>query len=194
MAAAAWTLAAQLNVSEVRVPACLPTWRSPWTYSPGAHDQGGHPCNAGDVQFAVALLADASARGLCLDISTYKVMLPAVAKAGLIEEAFRLFPSLYAAIIKALCKAGRFADALAFFGDMKTKGHPPNRPVYVMLVKMCVRGGRFVEAANYLVEMSEAGFTPRAPTFNAVVDGLRHCGKHDLARRLEQLEMSLKGN
>jgi len=66
--------------------------------------------------------------------------------------------------------------------------------VYVMLVKMCVRGGRFVEAANYLVEMSEAGFTPRAPTFNVVVDGLRHCGKHDLARRLEQLEMSLKGN
>jgi pentatricopeptide repeat protein len=63
-----------------------------------------------------------------------------------------------------------------------------------MLVKMCVRGGRFVEAANYLVEMIEAGFTPRAPTFSAVVDGLRHCGKHDLARRLEQLEVSLKGN
>ncbi|CAD6245938.1 unnamed protein product [Miscanthus lutarioriparius] len=162
-------------------------------------------CNAGDVDFAVALLADASSRGLCPDISTYKVMLPAVAKVGKIEEAFRLFyaavedghrpfPSLYAAIIKALCKAGRFADAFAFFGDMKMKGHPPNRPVYVMLVKMCVRGGRFVEAANYLVEMSEAGFTPRAPTFNVVVDGLRHCGKHDLARRLEQLEVSLKGN
>jgi pentatricopeptide repeat protein len=62
-----------------------------------------------------------------------------------------------------------------------------------MLVKMCVRGGRFLDAANYLLEMSEAGFAPRAPTFNAVVDGLRHLGKHDIARRMEQLEMSLKG-
>ncbi|KAF0888011.1 hypothetical protein E2562_006927 [Oryza meyeriana var. granulata] len=124
-----------------------------------------------DVEFAVSLLTNASSHGLCPDISTYKVMIPAVAKVGRIAEAFRLFyaaleddhrpfQSLFAAIIKALCKAGRFADAFAFFGDMESKGHPPNRPVYVMLVKMCVRGGRFVEAANYLVEMSEAGFAP----------------------------------
>ncbi|KAH7684871.1 Tetratricopeptide-like helical domain-containing protein [Dioscorea alata] len=158
-----------------------------------------------EVDFCIDLLHDASRLGLCPDISTYKVLIPAVSKAGRIEEAFRLlyssmedghkpFPSLYAPIVKELCRAGRFGDAVSFFSDMKVRGHPPNRPVYTMLVKMCVRGGRFVEAANFLVEMTEMELMPRSQSFDMVVDGLKHCGKMDLARRMEQLEVSLRGN
>ncbi|KAG0489817.1 hypothetical protein HPP92_006680 [Vanilla planifolia] len=161
-------------------------------------------CDAGEVDFCVDLLRDANDLGLCPDISTYKTLIPAVSKAGRIEEAFsilncameeghRPFPSLYAAIVKAMCRAGRFADAFAFFGEMKTRGHPPNRPVYTMLVKMCVRGGRIVEAANFLVEMTEVGMTPRSQSFDMVVEGLKHSGKHDLARRMEMLEVDLRG-
>ncbi|XP_009383831.2 pentatricopeptide repeat-containing protein At5g18390, mitochondrial [Musa acuminata AAA Group] len=161
-------------------------------------------CKSGEIDFCVGLLQDASELGLCPDISTYKILIPAVSKLGKIEEAFRLFycavedgnkpfPSLYAAIIKALCRAGRFSDAFGLFKDMKVKGHPPNRPVYTMLVKMCVRGGRFVEAANYLVEMTEMGLVPMPQSFDSVVDGLKHCGKHELAKRLEQLEVSIRG-
>ncbi|KAJ1695167.1 hypothetical protein LUZ63_011865 [Rhynchospora breviuscula] len=161
-------------------------------------------CRNGDAEHGAALLNDASDRGMSPDISTYKTLITALAKQGHIDSAFRLFynaiedghrpfPSLYSAIIKALCKAGRFADASGFFSDMKEKGHPPNRPVYSMLVKMFVRGGRFVEASNYLLEMTEVGLVPRAQSFESVVDGLRHIGKHDLAKRLEQLEVSLRG-
>ncbi|CAL9132580.1 unnamed protein product [Musa acuminata var. zebrina] len=135
-------------------------------------------CKSGEIDFCVGLLQDASELGLCPDISTYKILIPAV---------------LYAAIIKALCRAGRFSDAFGLFKDMKVKGHPPNRPVYTMLVKMCVRGGRFVEAANYLVEMTEMGLVPMPQSFDSVVDGLKHCGKHELAKRLEQLEVSIRG-
>jgi pentatricopeptide repeat protein len=90
--------------------------------------------------------------GLSPDINTYKILIPAVSKAGKVDEAFRLlndaveyghkpFPSLYAPVMKAMCRKGQFDDAFCFFSDMKAKGHPPNRPVYTMLITMCGRGG-----------------------------------------------------
>lgn len=87
---------------------------------------------------------------------------------------------------------GQFDDAFSFFSEMKLKGHPPNRPVYTMLITMCGRGGRYVEAANYLAEMTEFGFTPISRCFDMVTDGLRSCGKHDLAEKMMQLEVSLQ--
>ncbi|KAJ9567247.1 hypothetical protein OSB04_003213, partial [Centaurea solstitialis] len=75
---------------------------------------------------------------------------------------------------------------------LEVKGHPPNRPVYTMLLKMCARGGRYVEAANYLMEMTEFKLSPMSRHFDMVTDGLKNCGKHDLAKRIEQLEISLR--
>uniref|UniRef100_A0A9I9DW29 Pentatricopeptide repeat-containing protein n=1 Tax=Cucumis melo TaxID=3656 RepID=A0A9I9DW29_CUCME len=142
--------------------------------------------------------------GLCPDINTYKILIPATSKVGRIDEAFRLlncciedghvpFPSLYGPIIKGMCKRGQFDDAFCFFGDMKHKGHPPNRPVYTMLITMCGRGGRFVDAANYLMEMAELGLPPISRCFDMVTDGLKSCGKHDLAKKIEKLEVSIRG-
>ncbi|EXB93122.1 hypothetical protein L484_024459 [Morus notabilis] len=161
-------------------------------------------CKSEEVEFCIDLYHQVCGLGLCPDINTYKVLIPAVSKAGQIDEAFRLlhssiedghkpFPSLYAPIIKGMCRKGQFDDALCFFGEMKVKGHPPNRPVYTMLITMCGRGGRFVDAANYLVEMTEIGLTPISRCFDLVTDGLKNCGKHDLARRIEQLEVSARG-
>lgn len=161
-------------------------------------------CKSGEVELCIDLYHQVCGLGLCPDINTYKVLIPAVSKAGRIDEAFRLlhssiedghkpFPSLYAPIIKGMCRKGQFDDALCFFGEMKVKGHPPNRPVYTMLITMCGRGGRFVDAANYLVEMTEMGLTPISRCFDLVTDGLKNCGKHDLARRIEQLEVSARG-
>ncbi|GAB2229149.1 hypothetical protein Droror1_Dr00023284 [Drosera rotundifolia] len=160
---------------------------------------------SGEGEFCVELYGDVCRMGLCPNLETYKIMIPGVAKLGKIDEVFRLlhcsmedghkpFPSLYAPILKALCREGRFDDAFSFFSDMKVRGHPPNRPVYTMMIRMCVRGGRFVEAANYLVEMMEFGLVPLSRNFDMVTDGLKNCGKHDLARRIEQLEVSLRGN
>ncbi|KAG8648066.1 pentatricopeptide repeat-containing protein At5g18390, mitochondrial [Manihot esculenta] len=159
-------------------------------------------CNAGEVEFCVDMYHGVCKLGLCPDINTYRILIPAVSKVGRIDEALRLlhnsiedghrpFPSLYAPIIKGMFKRGQFDDAFCFFGEMKVKGHPPNRPVYTMLITMCGRGGRFVEAANYLVEMTELGLTPISRCFDMVSDGLKNCGKHDLAKRIEQLEVSL---
>lgn len=163
-------------------------------------------CNniSGEVEFCVTLYNQVCKLGLSPDINTYKILIPAVSKAGMVDEAFRLlnnsiedghrpFPSLYAPIIKAMCRKGLFDDAFCFFSDMKVKGHSPNRPVYTMLITMCGRGGRFVEAANYLVEMTELGLTPISRCFDMVTDGLKNCGNHDLAKRIEQLEVNLRG-
>ncbi|BFG37267.1 hypothetical protein CerSpe_235420 [Prunus speciosa] len=161
-------------------------------------------CKFGEVEFCIDLYWEANGLGLCPDINTYKVLIPAVSKVGRIDDAFRLlhnsiedghrpFPSLYAPIIKGMCRRGQFDDAFCFFSEMKVKGHPPNRPVYTMLITMSGRGGRFVEAANYLVEMTEMGLMPISRCFDLVTDGLKNCGKHDIAKRIEQLEVSLRG-
>uniref|UniRef100_A0A6N2NM92 Pentacotripeptide-repeat region of PRORP domain-containing protein n=1 Tax=Salix viminalis TaxID=40686 RepID=A0A6N2NM92_SALVM len=112
---------------------------------------------------------------------------------NLIEDGHKPFPSLYAPIIKGMFRRGQFDDAFCFFSEMKVKGHPPNRPVYTMMITMCGRGGKHVEAANYLVEMTEIGLVPISRCFDMVTDGLKNCGKHDLAKRIEQLEVSLRG-
>ncbi|KAL0423967.1 UNVERIFIED_CONTAM: Pentatricopeptide repeat-containing protein, mitochondrial [Sesamum radiatum] len=160
---------------------------------------------SGEIDFCIDLFHDVCGLGFCPDMDTYKVMITMTSKIGKVDEAFRIlhrsvedglrpFPSLYAPIIKVLCRRGQFDDAFSFFADMKVKGHPPNRPVYTMLIKMCGRGGRFVEAANYLVEMTELNLLPMSQSFDMVADGLKNCGKHDLAKRIEQLEISLRGN
>ncbi|KAA8549021.1 hypothetical protein F0562_000705 [Nyssa sinensis] len=161
-------------------------------------------CKSGEVDFCIDLYNDVCRLGLCPDIETYKVIITATSKVGRIDEAFRIlhrsiedghkpFPSLYAPILKGLCRRGQFDDAFSFFSDMKVKGHSPNRPVYTMLIKMCGRAGRFVEAANYLVEMTELNLWPMSQSFDMVTDGLKNCGKHDLAKRIEQLEISPRG-
>lgn len=161
-------------------------------------------CKSGEIDFCIDLYHSVCRLGLCPDIETYKIMIVAASKAGKSDEAFsilhrsiedghRPFPSLYAPILKSLCRSGQFDDAFSFFSDMMVKGHPPNRPVYTMLIKMCSRGGRFVEAANYLVEMTELNLLPMSRNFDMVTDGLKNCGKHDLAKKIEQLEISLRG-
>ncbi|KAK7852392.1 pentatricopeptide repeat-containing protein [Quercus suber] len=160
--------------------------------------------NDEEVEFCVSLFNSVCKLGLSPDINTYKILIPTVSKAGMVDEAFRLlndsiekghkpFPSLYAPLIKAMCRRGQFDDAFCFFSEMKVKGHAPNRPVYTMLITMCGRGGKFVEASNYLVEMTEFGLTPISRCFDMVTDGLKNCGKHDLARRIEQLEVNIRG-
>ncbi|XP_023516681.1 pentatricopeptide repeat-containing protein At5g18390, mitochondrial [Cucurbita pepo subsp. pepo] len=161
-------------------------------------------CSSGEVDFCINIYHEVCKLGLCPDINTYKILIPATSKVGRIDEAFRLlnyciedghipFPSLYGPIIKGMCKRGQFDDAFCFFSDMKLKGHPPNRPVYTMLITMCGRGGRFVDAANYLMEMAEFGLPPISRCFDMVTDGLKSCGKHDLAKKIEQLEVSIRG-
>ncbi|XP_051114995.1 pentatricopeptide repeat-containing protein At5g18390, mitochondrial [Andrographis paniculata] len=161
-------------------------------------------CKSGEIDFCIELFLDVCRLGFFPDTNTYKIMITMSARVGRVDEAFTMlhksieaghspFPSLYAPILKSLCRRGQFDDAFCFFSDMKVKGHPPNRPVYTMLVKMCVRGGKFVEAANYLMEMTELKLIPMSQSFDMVADGLKHCGKHDLAKRIEQLEVSLRG-
>ncbi|KAK7363146.1 hypothetical protein VNO77_05276 [Canavalia gladiata] len=157
-----------------------------------------------EVQFCVDLYHEVCALGMVPDVNTYKILIPTLSKAGLMNEAFSLldnfvedgnrpFPSLYAPVIKALCRRGQFDDAFCFFADMKANGHPPNRPLYTMLITMCGRAGKFVEAANYLFEMTEMGLLPIPRCFDMVTDGLKNCGKHDLANRVQQLEVNIRG-
>nr|XP_016443498.1 PREDICTED: pentatricopeptide repeat-containing protein At5g18390, mitochondrial-like isoform X1 [Nicotiana tabacum] len=161
-------------------------------------------CKTGEIDFCIDLFNDVCRLGICPDIETYKIVITAASKVGRIDEAFQIlhrsiedgqrpFPSLYAPILKAFFRRGQFDDAFSFFSEMKLKGHPPNRPLYTMLIKMCTRGGRFLEAANYLVEMTELNLLPMSRSFDMVTDGLKNCGKHDLAKRIEQLEISIKG-
>uniref|UniRef100_A0A164WZR9 Pentacotripeptide-repeat region of PRORP domain-containing protein n=2 Tax=Daucus carota subsp. sativus TaxID=79200 RepID=A0A164WZR9_DAUCS len=161
-------------------------------------------CKSGELGFCIDIYHAVCRLGFSPDIDTYKIMIMAASKADKIDDAIAVlhksiedghkpFPSLYAPILKGLCRRGQFDDAYSFFSDMKVKGHPPNRPVYTMLIRMSVRGSRFVEAGNYLVEMTELNLSPLSRNFDMVTDGLKTCGKHDLAKKIEQLEISLRG-
>ncbi|KAH1050084.1 hypothetical protein GYH30_020517 [Glycine max] len=151
-----------------------------------------------NVQFCVDLYHEVCALGMAPDVNTYKILVPTVSKDGMIDEAFRLlnnfvddghkpFPSL-------LCVAGgNLMMLFCFFGDMKAKAHPPNRPLYTMLITMCGRAGKFVEVANYIFEMTEMGLVPISRCFDMVTDGLKNCGKHDLAGKVQEWEVSIRG-
>ncbi|KHN39221.1 Pentatricopeptide repeat-containing protein, mitochondrial, partial [Glycine soja] len=130
-----------------------------------------------NVRFCVDLYHEVCALGMAPDVNTYKIFVPTVSKDGMIDEAFR----------------GQFDDAFCFFGDMKAKAHPPNRPLYTMLITMCGRAGKFVEAANYIFEMTEIGLVPISRCFDMVTDGLKNCGKHDLAGKVQEWEVSIRG-
>ncbi|KAG4999530.1 hypothetical protein JHK87_020602 [Glycine soja] len=88
---------------------------------------------------------------------------------------------------------GNLMMLFCFFGDMKAKAHPPNRPLYTMLITMCGRAGKFVEVANYIFEMTEMGLVPISRCFDMVTDGLKNCGKHDLAGKVQEWEVSIRG-
>nr|KYP61141.1 hypothetical protein KK1_023566 [Cajanus cajan] len=164
--------------------------------------------NAGYVESAKGMVRNMIKQGLLPDVATFNAVVETLCKSaeegGMVDEAFRLlnnftedghrpFPSLYAPVIKALCRRGQFDDAFCFFGDMKAKAHPPNRPLYTMLITMCGRAGKFVEAANYIFEMTEMGLVPISRCFDMVTDGLKNSGKHDLAKRVQELEVSIRG-
>lgn len=160
-------------------------------------------CNAGELNLCVDLFNDVCRLGFCPDIETYRIVINAASKAERvnealailhrsIEEGHRPFPSLYSPILKSLCKLGQFDDSVSMFEDMKMKGHPPNRPTYTMLIRLFVRGGRYVQAADYLTEMAQLKLLPTPQTFDIVTDGLKNCGKLDVAKRIEQLEISLQ--
>ncbi|GMI84509.1 hypothetical protein like AT5G18390 [Hibiscus trionum] len=166
-------------------------------------------CSAGKMKEAQDFLEDMSKKGFNPPVRGRDLLIEGLLNAGYLESAKKMvrrmtkegfvpdiatFNSLVETICKTeeLQKTGQFDDAFSFFGEMKIKGHSPNRPVYTMLITMCGRGGRFVEAANYLVEMTELGLAPISRCFDMVTDGLKNCGKHDLAKRIEQLEVSLQ--
>ena len=58
---------------------------------------------------------------------------------------------------------------------------------------MCGRAGKFVEVANYIFEMTEMGLVPISRCFDMVTDGLKNCGKHDLAGKVQEWEVSIRG-
>ena len=43
-----------------------------------------------------------------------------------------------------------------------------------------------------MVEMTELDLTPLSRIFDMVIDGLKNCGKHDLVKKIVQLEVSLR--
>ncbi|KAK9903165.1 hypothetical protein M0R45_001176 [Rubus argutus] len=97
--------------------------------------------------------------------------------------------STFNALIEAICKCGEVDFCFDLYWSW---GIPQIGRCYTMLITMSGRGGRFVEAANYLMEMTEFGLMPISRCFDLVTDGLKNNGKHDLARRIEQLEVSLR--
>lgn len=160
--------------------------------------------SAGEMDVCSELFRVSAKLGFVPDSNTYRIMIRGSCRGGRVDEGLKIlhdsmeeghkpFPGLYAPIVKALCKRGQFAEAHSLFNDMKKKGHSPNRPVYTMLIRLYCRAGRYVEAAGFLVEMSEMNLVPRPQNFDMVTKGLKKLGKHYLADKIDQLELSIYG-
>ncbi|KAJ4822541.1 hypothetical protein Tsubulata_022391 [Turnera subulata] len=125
-------------------------------------------CKSGEVEFCVDMYYGVCNLGFVPDVNSYKILIPAVSKAGRIDEAFKLLNNAIEAGHRPFPSQGSSSKSAGVYD-----------------VDHNVWTGR---------EMTEMGLVPISRCFDMVTDGLKNCGKHDLAKRIEQLEVSLQSH
>ena len=110
------------------------------------------------------------------DRYTYAIFINALAKAGKLGTAVKLFSSMWASgcnpdvaicnsIIDALCFKKRIPRAMEIFGEMDGRGLLPDTATYNTLVKHLCGIGKVEKARELLEEMQRRGCEPNARTF-----------------------------
>uniref|UniRef100_J3MRW2 Uncharacterized protein n=1 Tax=Oryza brachyantha TaxID=4533 RepID=J3MRW2_ORYBR len=125
-----------------------------------------------------------SSRGASPSIKTCNAFLEALARAGQLDAARKVFDEMrenrnialneysYTAMIKALCKAGKLDAGFEMLAELWRAGLQPTVVTYNVLMDALCKSGRVDEAFRLKGRMEEGGVTPSVVTFGILINGL----------------------
>ncbi|CAE8624179.1 unnamed protein product, partial [Polarella glacialis] len=139
-------------------------------------------------ELALALLREASADGVELDVVAWSAAISVCEKSGRWEQALCLLPQMreqrlkpdlivYSAAVRACARGGCWMPALALLGLMKDQALHPNIISFGAALSACAAGGRWDHALELLSELRAAGLKENLITCNAAMSACEKGGE-----------------
>lgn len=146
---------------------------------------------------AFEVLDEMAASGCPLDAGTYELAVPALARAGRIDAARKMFDEMkqkegvgrapaavYSVMVDVLSKAGRLDAAMGMYREMVAVGHRVSLAVSTAMVEGLVRSGKLDAGMELWEEMRQGGLRPSFGLYTMVVEANARSGRLDIAAKL----------
>ncbi|KAL5214762.1 hypothetical protein ABZP36_003914 [Zizania latifolia] len=146
---------------------------------------------------AFEVLDEMASSGCALNESTYELAVPALARAGRIDAARKMFDEMrqrkgvgrasagvYSVLVDVLAKAGRLDAAMGMYREMVAVGHRASPAVSTAVVEGLVRAGKLDAGMELWEEMRRGGLRPSFGLYTMVVEANARSGRLDVATRL----------
>ncbi|BAF15763.1 Os04g0612800 [Oryza sativa Japonica Group] len=146
---------------------------------------------------AFEVLDEMSSSGCALDEGTYELVVPALARAGRIDAARKMFDEMrkregigrasagmYGVLVDVLAKAGRLDAAMGMYREMVAVGHRASPAVSTAVVEGLVRAGKLDAGMELWEEMRRGGLRPSFGLYTMVVEANARSGRLDVATQL----------
>lgn len=133
--------------------------------------------------------------GCVLDLETFELMVPALAKSGRIDSALQLFeemkkknkrvsPGVYSALVECLGKSGRLDAAVGMYREMLSVGYKSSATMYVSMIESLIKAGKLDAGRNLWEEMKSVGFRPNFGLYTLMVESHARSGRLEIASSL----------
>ncbi|CAN6276896.1 unnamed protein product [Urochloa humidicola] len=147
---------------------------------------------------AFEVLDEMATSGCVLDEGTYELAVPALARAGRIDAARKMFDEMkqregigrapvgvYSVMVDVLAKAGRLDAAMGMYREMVAVGHRVSTAVSTAMVEGLVRSGKLDAGMELWEEMRRGGgLRPSFGLYTMVVEANARSGRLDIAAKL----------
>jgi pentatricopeptide repeat protein len=146
---------------------------------------------------AFEVLDEMATSGCALDEGTYELAVPALARAGRIDAARKMFDEMklregtgrapagvYSVMVDVLAKAGRLDAAMGMYREMVAVGHRVSTAVSTAMVEGLVRSGKLDAGMELWEEMRRGGLRPSFGLYTMVVEANARSGRLDMAAKL----------
>ncbi|RLM73596.1 hypothetical protein C2845_PM15G21790 [Panicum miliaceum] len=146
---------------------------------------------------AFEVLDEMATSGCALDEGTYELAVPALARAGRIDAARKMFDEMkqregigrvpagvYSVMVDVLAKAGRLDAAMGMYREMVAVGHRVSTAVSTAMVEGLVRSGKLDAGMELWEEMRRGGLRPNFGLYTMVVEANARSGRLDIAAKL----------
>jgi pentatricopeptide repeat protein len=146
---------------------------------------------------AFEVLDEMATSSCALDEGTYELAVPALARAGRIDAAHKMFDEMklregigwapagvYSVMVDVLAKAGRLDAAMGMYREMVAVGHRVSTAVSTTMVKGLVRFGKLDAGMELWKEMRRGGLRPSFGLYTIVVEADARSGRLDITAKL----------
>jgi pentatricopeptide repeat protein len=145
---------------------------------------------------AFEVLDEMATSDCSLDVSTYELAVPALARAGRIDAACKMFDEMkqqgvgrapagvYSVMVDVLAKSGRLDAAMGMYREMVSVGHRVSMAVSTAMVEGLVRSGKLDAGMELWEEMRRGGLRPSFGLYTMVIEANARSGRLDVAAKL----------